>query len=117
MSARLSYSPDNRWVLECFDMQAYDPSDGTIAYLDGDATVQATVRRRNAGAAVTGETWPLALTYRSGSSGAFWAYLNDALQVNPKLQYEVLFQGDDGAGSTFKFVRELEVIDPRRGGD
>ena len=117
MSARLSYSPDNRWVIECFDMKAYDPADGTTSFLDGAATVQVTPRLRNEGAVIAGEVFPKTLTYRSGSSGVFYAYLSNALTVDPKLRYEVLVAGDDGAGSTFSWVEPLEVIDPRRGGD
>jgi hypothetical protein len=117
MSARLRYSPDNRWIIEVFELKAEDGATGTFEFLDSAATVRITVRRRNNGAVVVGETWPFALAYRSGSDGVFWGYLNASLTVDPTLRYEVLVNGDDGASSPLSWVETLEVIDPRRGGD
>lgn len=115
--ARLTYSPDNRWVLEVFEMAAYDPTDATTAYLGALATVQATARLRNGGAVIVGETWPVTLTYRAGSDGAFWAYVEGDLTVDKTKRYEVEFAGDDGAGNDFQWVEALEIIDPRASGE
>ena len=117
MSARLTYSPDNRWVLEVFEMAAYDPTDATTAYLGALATVTATARLRNDGAEIVGESWPISLTYRAGSDGAFWQYVEGDLTVDENRRYEVEVAGDDGAGNDFTWVEPLEIVDPRRGGD
>lgn len=111
----LTYSPGNHWAIEAVNMSAYDPSDETDNPLDADATVQVTLRGRNGGDEVAGQTWPLALAYRD--DGEFYAVLPPDLDVDPRQRYEAVIEGDDGDGSDFEWVRPVQIIDPRRGGD
>jgi len=52
---------------------------GKTVYLTGTAVVQLTLRV--SGAVVPGETWPIALTYITGSNGDFQGNLKDTLTL------------------------------------
>lgn len=55
------------------------------------------------GADVTGETWPLSMTYISGTTSAlFAATLADTLTMAETTDYQAVISGNNGAGQNFK---------------
>lgn len=61
------------------------------------ATVTATVKNR-AGHAVTGQTWPLTLTYVPASDGQYEGVLEDAMVLKEGTEYFCEVTADAGAG-------------------
>jgi hypothetical protein len=68
---------DNDNLLEVLGASAVGPT-GALVPLDASASVTVTLRDA-AQQPVAGATWPLALTYRAGSAGDFYAVLPAAL--------------------------------------
>jgi FtsP/CotA-like multicopper oxidase with cupredoxin domain len=69
---------------------------GALAYLTDAATVTATVRDHATQVAVSGETWPVTLTYITGSDGDFHGPLRDTLSVTVGQRLDVVVVLDNG---------------------
>ena len=65
-----------------------------VEYLNA-ATVAVTLKD-SAGVDVVGETWPLAMTYVSGSKGRYRAILTDALTLDPGAKYTAIITAVSG---------------------
>lgn len=98
-----------------------------IAYIDNDnvlsvtisdsigstdlsgATVTVTLEDTN-GTDVTGETWPLALSYVSGTTSAlFRATLADTLTLAAATNYQAVIIADNGAGQRGKWTIPVDA--------
>jgi hypothetical protein len=83
-----------------------------VTYLDATATVEATVVDRDTQVAVSGETWPVALTYIVASAGDFHGPLRDTLEVLPHQILDVQVVIDAGVDQKRTLVlRGIAVID------
>jgi hypothetical protein len=71
-------------------------STGVAAYLTSSATVTATVLDHTTQAVVTGDTFPLTLTYIVGSNGDFHGPLRDSLVVTEFQRLDVRVIIDNG---------------------
>ena len=69
---------------------------GDLLYLDDSAMVEVTVVDRGTQEALGGETWPLALTYITGSQGHFHVPLRDSLEVTVHQPLDILLTMDNG---------------------
>jgi len=96
MQARLVFrkNTDNR--LYVTGARTRNLSTGVVAYLDGSATVTATVLDRLTQVALTGETWPVALTYITASDGDYHGPLRDSLVVTTFQLLDVVVTIDNG---------------------
>lgn len=66
------------------------------------ATVTVTLEETT-GTDVTGETWPLSMTYISGTTSAlFAATLTDTLTLAAATDYQAVISGNNGDGQAFK---------------
>jgi len=65
------------------------------------------------GVEVTGETWPLAMSYVTGSNGKYRATLADTLSLTVGTRYEATISANAGAGLQAKWVEQL-VCQQRR---
>lgn len=70
--------------------------DVTGDYLN-TATVTVTLKTAT-GVNVTGETWPLAMTYVTSSNGVYRATLKDTLSLTANARYVATVSADGGAG-------------------
>jgi len=61
------------------------------------------------GAQVTGETWPLAMSYVSGSNGVYRATLPSTLVVTTGVGYTAIVKADDGSGSKGEWAAPVSV--------
>ena len=82
---------------------------GLEEYLTGAATVTVTVLD-SAGVAVTGETWPLALTYIAGSQGGFLGVLRNELAWTAGDLCTAVVVVDAGADQHGEFTLPLQVL-------
>ncbi len=79
----------------------------SIFYRVNDATV-----KNKSGVEVTGQSWPLTLTYVTGSDGVYQGVLESALEVNvnDRLNVEVTV---DAPGNLDAFFKVLAVVRQR----
>jgi hypothetical protein len=77
-----------------------------------DATVTLTVKDA-VGAEITGESWPQAMNYVSGSNGDYRAILEDDLEFTPKQTYYAHIRADAGVNRvgawTFVFTPQTRA--------
>lgn len=71
------------------------------------ATVQVTLKD-SAGVNVVGATWPLTMTYVTGSNGIYRATLDDALSLVRDARYTAIVTVDAGGGLKARW--ELECV-------
>lgn len=71
------------------------------------ATVTVTLQD-SAGVNVTGETWPLAMTYVTSSNGVYRATLKDTLSLTANARYVATVIADAGSGKRGQW--ELDVV-------
>lgn len=83
---------NNDMVLEAAGLR----NETTGAFLNA-ASVSVTLKD-SAGVNVTGQTWPLVLTYVPSSDGVYRAGLSNALNVTPASRYVAQVVVDAGAG-------------------
>lgn len=69
----------------------------TGAYLNDLATVEVTLTDSD-GNEVTGQSWPLGVTYVAASDGEYRAILPQALSITPGATYTATVDADGGAG-------------------
>jgi len=70
-----------------------------------NATVTVSLKT-SAGVAVSGSSWPLALSYVAASDGAYRATLADTLELTPGSRYLAEIIADGGAGLRAKWVTD-----------
>lgn len=70
------------------------------------ATVAVTLTDAN-DVEVSGESWPLAMTYVTGSNGVYRATLPDTLVLADRARYTATITADAGAGLRAKWSEEL----------
>lgn len=63
-----------------------------------NAAVATVTLKDSAGVSVTGQTWPLTLSYVPLSDGVYRAGLSNALAITPGSRYVALINVDAGAG-------------------
>lgn len=80
--------------------------DNAAAAYVNNATVTVTLLDR-AGNEVSGETWPVSLSYVSGSDGKYRGTLSDSLVLKKGKYYEVKIEIDGGAGKALTVKRKL----------
>lgn len=80
--------------------------DNAAAAYVNDATVTMTLKDR-AGTEVSGETWPVTLSYVSGSNGKYQGTLSDTLTLSRGKTYEVTISVNGGAGKALTIKRKL----------
>jgi len=80
-----------------------DQSTSPQTYIN-DATVTVTLTD-TAGDEVSGETWPLAMSYVTSSNGKYTATLTDSLSLSPNKRYtaQVVADGGDGKKRTWYY--------------
>lgn len=83
---------NNDMVLEVAGLR----NETTGAFLNA-ASVSATLKD-SAGTNVTGQTWPVALTYVPSSDGVYRVGLSNALVLTPSARYVAQISVDAGAG-------------------
>jgi len=71
--------------------------DNAAAEYVNDATVTVTLTDR-AGNEVSGETWPVTLSYVAGSDGKYRGTLSDSLSLSANRRYTAKVTADGGAG-------------------
>ena len=74
-----------------------------------DATVTVTIYDAN-GDEVSGETWPLSLSYVSGSSGKYTATLADTLSLSVNKRYRIKLTADGGAGLKGEWHENVNAV-------
>jgi len=104
MSETIYIDSDNLVTLDAL----YDSA--AAAYVN-DATVTVTLTDR-AGNEVSGETWPVTLSYVSGSDGKYRGTLTDSLSLSANKRYTAKVTADGGAGK--KMVWYVEAFAVRR---
>ena len=82
---------DNDMVVES---QVKNETEGTWIN-DADVTV---TLKDSSGVNVTGDSWPLTMSYVTGSNGVYRATLVDTLSVTPNASYTALLSVDGGVG-------------------
>jgi len=85
--------------------ELYDVADAS--YLSG-ASVEATLRDRS-GTEVTGVSWPISLSYVSGSDGKYRGNIPDAASLSRGKRYELTITVDAGTNKAATFKRVLEA--------
>lgn len=70
------------------------------------ATVTAHLRNA-AGADVVGETWPVTLSYVSGSRGVYRYFTSPTMDLTDNGEYELTVVADDGAGHVSTKVKSV----------
>ena len=75
-----------------------------------DATVSVTLYEADHATEVTGETWPLSMSYVSGSDGDYRATLADTLSLSPNDRYYADVSADGGAGLKGFWTTQLVAI-------
>lgn len=106
LSKRLN--TDDRLLLT--GLATINVSTGASTYLTGSATVTVTVLDRTTQVAVAGETWPVALSYITGSSGDFHGVLRDTLTVVEYQQLDVRVIIDNGTDQKRTLILPCLVI-------
>lgn len=99
---------DNDMVLEVSGLQ----NKITGAYLNAAAV--AVTLADTAGAAVAGETWPLALSYVASSDGVYRATLEESLGISKDAEYIATVTAD--AGADLKATWVLNCVGALRSG-
>jgi hypothetical protein len=83
---------------------------GASTYLTASATVTTTVLDRTTQVAVTGETWPVTLSYITGTNGNFHGVLRDTLVVTEHQRLDVRVTIDNGTDQKRTIVLPCTVI-------
>ena len=97
MAAYLIKNKDTDDRLLVPSCRTVDLDTGAEGYLDETATVEATLLDRATQDEIAGETWPLALTYITGSDGDFHGPLRDTCVVTEFQQLDLQVVIDNGA--------------------
>lgn len=82
-------------------------NDATGAFIN-DATVTVTLKDE-AGAEVSGQTWPTTLLYVAASDGVYRATLQDVLSLTEKERYFAEVSANGGAGLQGEFVLPVQA--------
>lgn len=90
MSETIYIDSDNLLTLDAL----YDNAGASYV---NDATVTVTLLDM-AGSEVSGETWPVSLSYVSGSDGKYRGTLTDTLSLSANKRYTAKVTADGGAG-------------------
>ena len=85
-------------------------STGAPSYLTGSATVTATVLDHATQAAVTGDTFPIILTYITGSSGDFHGVIRESLAVDEFQRIDIRVVIDNGTDQKRTLVLPCIVV-------
>jgi hypothetical protein len=91
---RKRLNTDDRLLLT--GLATVNVSTGVSTYLTGSASVTATVLDHATQAVVTGDTFPITLTYITGSSGDFHGVIRDSLVVTEFQRLDIRVVIDNG---------------------
>lgn len=101
MTEKIYISSDNLLTVDAL----YDSVAGDYV---NDATVTATVVDRG-GNEVSGQSWPVTLSYVALSDGKYQGVLADSMSVSKGKTYEVRVSVDGGAGKALEIRRRLKA--------
>ena len=80
----------------------------TSAYIN-DATVTVTLLD-SSGSEVSGETWPLTMSYVAASDGKYRATLADTLVIKPNKRYQAKVVADGGSGKKRTWYHSTSAV-------
>jgi hypothetical protein len=79
-------------------------------YINSSTTLTVTLYPLDSTTAVTGETWPVTMTYVSGSNGKYRATLKDTLSLSVNSTYVAQVTSDSAANKLGYWEKHITVI-------